>query len=360
MRICSWDVGIKNLAYCIIEKKEGDNSIDIIGWGKINLIDSDKIICSYKMKNGKGICGKKGCVYHNDENGERIIYCNMHSKYYKPLEEGWDKIYMKEIDKKSKIKCMYDDKCEKGSKYECDGKNYCTYHSKMKIKEKERANSLIKIKKTNASCTNLQILGKNICKKLDAIKEVLNVDEIIIENQPSLKNPSMKTVGSFLFQYNIIRTIESKTNVKFISAANKLKIDNNRIEEIIISIDENDKIYKLVMMNLGKILKDESKKISNDDNITIVRYVIKFLLDNKITKKIVEDPISKNMIIPIKDFLIILGELKKNGYGILKELSIRYTKMIIPEKWKGYLEGEQKKDDLCDALLQGVYYINMI
>ena len=37
--ICSWDVGIKHLAYCIMHKK--NNNINIIRWDIINLVKDD-------------------------------------------------------------------------------------------------------------------------------------------------------------------------------------------------------------------------------------------------------------------------------------------------------------------------------
>ena len=51
MRVCSWDVGIKNLAYCVLEKVS-DNEFSIIKWGIINIIEDDQHKCSSNMKNG--------------------------------------------------------------------------------------------------------------------------------------------------------------------------------------------------------------------------------------------------------------------------------------------------------------------
>lgn len=42
MRIVSFDVGIKNLAVCVLEKKEGSPGFDIIDWKILHLVDRDK------------------------------------------------------------------------------------------------------------------------------------------------------------------------------------------------------------------------------------------------------------------------------------------------------------------------------
>ncbi len=41
MRICSWDVGIYNLSYCILEQNDITKEIKIVKWDIVNLVDSD-------------------------------------------------------------------------------------------------------------------------------------------------------------------------------------------------------------------------------------------------------------------------------------------------------------------------------
>ena len=47
MKILSWDIGIKNLSYCLLSKDEQE----IIDWNVINL-DDPVIICNGCFKNG--------------------------------------------------------------------------------------------------------------------------------------------------------------------------------------------------------------------------------------------------------------------------------------------------------------------
>ena len=100
-----WDIGIKNLSYCII-----DETYNILDWNIINLIDDqkEKNKCSEKMKNGN-MCGKK--ISYIDWNNQ-CYYCKIHSKKKDNLteigkcyEEGCStnvKLYLKEENKYAK------------------------------------------------------------------------------------------------------------------------------------------------------------------------------------------------------------------------------------------------------------------
>lgn len=70
---------------------------------------------------------------------------------------------------------------------------------------------------------------------LDGIEEFKNVSNVLIENQPSLKNPTMKTIQIMLYSYFVHQKHKSELmynkkspikNIEFISAQNKLKVYN--------------------------------------------------------------------------------------------------------------------------------------
>ena len=69
-----WDIGIKNLSYCILNS-EGS----IIEWDILDLtgMDECKFKCTSEKKNGE-ICGK-GASYINRLNTKKF-YCKVHSK----------------------------------------------------------------------------------------------------------------------------------------------------------------------------------------------------------------------------------------------------------------------------------------
>ena len=69
-------------------------------------------------------------------------------------------------------------------------------------------------------------------EKLDKTIDLDGVSEIVIENQPVLKNPKMKSIQMILFTYFLIKRPEIK--LRFVSANSKLnfKIENDKIKEV--------------------------------------------------------------------------------------------------------------------------------
>ena len=61
---------------------------------------------------------------------------------------------------------------------------------------------------------------------LDEKSNFLDVDIICIENQPALKNPTMKTIQMIIYTYFLIKGITSDkliSDIQMINARNKLK-----------------------------------------------------------------------------------------------------------------------------------------
>lgn len=190
MKVLSWDVGIYNLSYCILEKKENEDP-KIIGWDIVNLVDNE-------------------------------------------------------------------------------------------LMKKDR-----------------NLIFENIPRKLNEIPELLNVDIVVIENQPSLKNPQMKSIQMILYSYFLIlgKVIGSENTtsyiekIEFCSASNKLKVYD------------------------GPTITLSNKK--NSDKLT---------------------------------------------YSEKKKLAIEHAKYYLEKNidYKIFFNENQKKDDLSDSLLQGLYYIKKL
>lgn len=239
MKIISWDVGIKNLAYCVIDS---DNNNCILYWNIINLIPENEH-CFISTCKKPAI---KSCQYY----GKTVCWCDKHESFYKTLQN----------DPKSK--------------------------SNLNVLTKPTA-----IKNINCNNINIDDLRSNMIHKLDLhILPIIyreNINFFLIENQPTLKNPRMKAIADTLYTWALIRCkLDSKiiSNIHLISPSNKLK----KYAEELMNCENKYKTTKLKSIEV------------------VLEYLDKFTITH----------------------------------------------------WNNHLKTFSKKDDLCDAFLQGLYWIN--
>ena len=177
MKIISIDVGIKNLAICIIDIQ--DTTHAIIDWAIINcaqdIIDA-ALKCGVTRKHG--LCKKMAVnkVKVNIDNEDKG-YCHLKT---------------------------------------CQKELHSNY-TKKQIK---------KIKKLNANHIGINVLAKILYSELEKITGLDQIDMIIIENQPVLKNPKMKSIQMIVFSYFLFEAERNnhKYEVKLFNASKKLKI----------------------------------------------------------------------------------------------------------------------------------------
>lgn len=175
MKLVSFDIGIRNLAYCVLERNLEET--EILHWGVIDLIDKVEPPCIYLLPTQE-LCGKPS---------------------------------------------FYSFKQKKEMKYVCKA------HKKSISKELKPE----KIKQTNANKVAVQIIGKRIVIELDKRPFLTDVDLVLLENQPVLKNPKMKFVQSFIFGYFTVRGVNDTQrikDIKLISARNKLSAYDGHVD----------------------------------------------------------------------------------------------------------------------------------
>jgi hypothetical protein len=257
MKILSWDVGIYNLSYCILERKTGESIIKIVDWDIVNLVD----------------------------------------------------------------------------------------------------NELMK--------KNRSLLFENIPRKLQERPQLLDVDLVVIENQPSLKNPQMKSIQMILYSYFLIlgkivgcgekgdKSIGYIDKIEFCSASNKLKIYDGPpiiLEEICKKLPKKVKPPKKnSKINLVEV------ETNQDDNILDVKkeeLETDIILDEDISN--IDNIEEQNMTKKKKSTL---------AYKDKKKLAIEHAKYFVLKNNPSYIDffnNNKKKDDLADSYLQGLYWFKNI
>jgi Mitochondrial resolvase Ydc2 / RNA splicing MRS1 len=337
MVVClSIDVGIKNLAFCLLEKdtktEDGDcnkeneetkekdiKKFRILQWSIVDLSQSETVVntCQFiekekeeknkkeensgkKSMSGKKslekielvdkICGKEAKYKKNG-----LCYCAKHSKKqsYQIPTADLNPTFLN----KQKIQKLYEIAgkyaipipVEKGTKKAQILEIFNDYlHTKC----------FEEIEKTNASKIGLITIGKNIKAKFDAsfLSEQMGqnkpFDSVIIENQISPIATRMKTIQGMVAQYFIMNDMTE--NIEFVSSVNKLKE-----------------------------------------------------FESKTSEKVGEQNIND-----------------KTKYNTRKKLSVTKTREMLEEmgeKAKEFLDvfnKSNKKDDLADCFLQGYWYMN--
>lgn len=349
-----WDIGIKNLAYCSLEsnvtiKSNNINTFvfnnkhyDIISWADISLVsqietnmeDSGEVShintnlkCSAlqetkaKSKSKKEnkidteiqpqpkVCGKSAFYckeeLQSDSSGNTIYsgLCKTHFK--KSGEERLPELTVKQCwDKECKTKPL---QVLKSHIY----KGYCKKHINEMIKMKTHtSNDFLKINRAKTTSKfDINQLGIALFQELDKIETtILDPSIILLENQPVLKNPTMKSMQMFLYSYYLIRLLDKNKN--------SVRAQNVNSTSIL-----NDKKIQCYCA---------SKKLD----------LIKFLPEND-QKRIIEYIDTVN-----------------SGYQKNKKMAIMMVETLLKEntKWLDFFKGHPKKDDLADSLLMTLHY----
>ena len=359
--IISFDIGIKNLAYCIfVIDPAKKHQTSVLKWNIINLTQTDassqqKPQTCTCMKAGKKkapdtVCGKKGAF---TDSTMQNVYCSTHAKSSKSQNDSTvqgtctGKIIPSKEMSMTTIKKM---KLE-------DLKIFCKTHfiafaesdkkpdicAKAETAIKERTLVPIKPVKQNANHVHLVEIGKQIRIQMNQILKVqrtdgsegplndIKVDIVILENQISPIAGRMNTIQGMLAQYFIMRDLGFQNDIslipkiEFISSSGKLKD------------------YKGSKgPSGGKGPKDPTvpKEPSTDGCSSTVPKELKELNGPK-------DPKEPQEKTSYKDH-------KRDGIAFCRDFM---TKNEGLRTHQDVFDASAKKDDLADCFLQGIYYL---
>lgn len=280
MRILSIDVGIKNLAYCLVDV-DNDENFKIIQWDILNLCSQDyengnNFICSVNVKKNKVLspCTKKVThVCMKDLNHTYI--CSHHLKKMFP-----NLLTIKQV-KSSSIQELQQIAKEYNIVSEINDKKNITNSIIQYIKN----NLYHEIIKVSSNHIDLISVGISIRNSFNKEFQVDTIDKIIIENQISTLATRMKSIQGMIAQYFIMN---NKTDIHFISSSNKLKFffktkKTDYKERKKKSIEITTKILEMYNSNMLSIFNNNKKK---DDLSDSFLQCIWYLLHNKLIKEI--------------------------------------------------------------------------
>ena len=322
-----WDIGIKNLAFCIVQPSENSSNetitinnhhYNITKWLDISLVDEIEHALNSTGEASMLNMDLKCCQPKTDKMNETEL-CNIKSfyvldnktndnKYQGICKKHYKKGNYQNLVEINSKQCYYKD--ESGNK--CTArhhqvlkehvyKGYCKKHINDMIKNKiKKPDDFFKINKAKKTATiNLNHLGVALFKELDKNKnELLEPINILFENQPVLKNPTMKSMQMFLYSYYLLRGME---------------LDSNKL------MDKHIQCYCA------------SKKLD----------LIKFFPEEE--QKRIEGLVSN----------------VKTGYQQNKQMSIHLVEYLLRgnKKWFSFFNNHKKKDDLADSLLMTLHYL---
>ena len=366
MKFIGWDIGIKNMSYCLIEKLNitpddlksstnnnelskitdifilSNNVYKILKWGVINIVpkvtekeeEKGEIMLKHrpnisccceisKKINGSTLCRKRAVAVKINKNvdGTYFGYCANHLKksnlaYEDYIEIKADKCQCCILDEnkldRCKTKAVFVNKDNHFMGY-CR-KHYNNYMKNIEKEKKKKEENLDKkdldelneinflkiIKGKKVSSINLTQLSDALFKELDNIPELLDAHVVLLENQPVLKNPTMKSMQMFLYSYYVIKgyqnNIKNVNTIQCYMASKKLDL----IKYV------NEDVYRDIKTEIKKVKSQYSK--------------------------------NKKMAIRLTENL-----LNNNSYNCQS-----IDKIFIDSK---------KKDDLSDSLLMTLHYL---
>lgn len=259
MNILSFDIGIKNLSYCLVEGETSNNHI-IKDWGiwDLRLGENEsttiKPTCCGKTKNNKK-CRLKPLYVDNRIPNKKIFYCKNHKNIHTcKFDEDEIKVIGKM--KKSELLELVDvKKIEIG--------DYSSVHElRKKIKEYAQNDCLMKIKKKKKCKTfPLDKLHQNLYHYIHSFLQHKEIHLVQIENQPVRINATMKTIQIML--YSIIHTIYyqrgcSSPKITFLNAKHKGTVYDG--EQIQCSIKDPYRRRKYLSIEHSKYFLDISQQ----------------------------------------------------------------------------------------------------
>lgn len=202
-RILAFDIGIKNLAYCLLERTAGGKA-EILSWQNVNLLNEGKEVAkAAKVKCNSCSVGASYAIMHCGDTGleGKGSYCQRHIPASAPALIDASGTVLKTVPALKVLK----ESAARLSLGKPQGKAAQTRDGWLALFSDKYSLPLKAFAKKAAPNTmhvGLEALHDGI---LDMIFDdsrydlLLSANQVLLENQPVLKNPTMKSVQVLLF-----------------------------------------------------------------------------------------------------------------------------------------------------------------
>jgi hypothetical protein len=325
-QILSIDVGIKNLSFCLFEITDiiSTNSIKVLKWDNIDLTKQDDIgsKCTY-IDNG---LEKKKVVKSQPSVKSKKIVKSQPEVLEPGLQVQVEAVAVAVV-------------CDKPAKFLKDGKCYCLKHSKL-------TNFLQPAADLKPSFLNKQTLQKLI-----------------------------DIAGKYkLFSSSDIQEQKQYKKVQLVSMLNEFSAQN------CFSVIEKSNAAKIDLVTIGRNIQHRFDDILGDYLLTIDTIIIENQIGPIANKmKTIQGMLSQYFIMKnnnisvdfisatnkLKDFIPLENKTVKMDYKERKKLGVQTCSNFVVtdarfSDWSMFFSKHQKKDDLSDCFLQGMWYIKHI
>ena len=231
MRILSFDVGIKNMAYCIFDVSGTSGSnVSILDWNVLNLMSEEEgegepktCTCTNTPKTKKA--APTACKNKAKYSKGGSLYCEKHAKANTQFL-----LPTKQTSPANLKKLKVDELFNLGNKH----KLFLQVENPEKMKkadllnrvivffEKQCLEPIVAKKVKTAGETDLITIGRKMNELLTQNTYVRDITHVVIENQISPIANRMKTIQGMLAQYFIMK--QPNSEIVFVSSANKLQV----------------------------------------------------------------------------------------------------------------------------------------
>jgi len=326
MRLISYDIGIKNLAYCVLEYT--DNQLSILDWNVLSLLEKEGPveICSQMVPGRTKKLAACKCTKIAKFSKNQQYYCDKHAKksnFILPTKKH-SRPYLKKLKVPDILQLLKGidffnvENLEKQKKDDMIDKLFQYY-------EKQCLEPIVKQKTENAGDADLIQIGKRMKVLLNENPITPTITNVMIENQISPIATRMKTLQGMVTQFYIDHI--DNVDITFVSSLHKLK--QFKVEPLQGSDPETPPKNEKTLTN-SIVLNPtiETLDVTSDKN----------------NKK---------------------GRVHKGTVGSLsykdhKQSGVTYCSQILDKNprfssWSSKMD-TKKKDDLADCFLQGLWY----